>query len=244
VRLIRLYTEESLSENNTVFLKGNAHHYLSKVLRVKESQNVVLFNNTGFDYFGHIKKITNKYFEIYLEKKCFIDAKGQDIEIAFSVCKNPCSDLIVQKLTELGVGSIQPIISKNSIFNQKKIDSKKKTAHWKNISISSSEQSERTYLPKIKDILSFQDYIKNCKYKKKIILDTNSKDMLKDIYELPMDSCTVLIGPEGDFTDEEYTYARESNFSSASLGDNILRVETAAIAAFSYIQIINSSESK
>ena len=244
MRLIRLYTEESLSENNTVFLKGNAHHYLSKVLRVKESQNVVLFNNTGFDYFGHIKKITNKYFEIYLEKKCFIDAKGQDIEIAVSVCKNPCSDLIVQKLTELGVGSIQPIISKNSIFNQKKIDSKKKTTHWKNISISSSEQSERTYLPKIKDILSFQDYIKNCKYKKKIILDTNSKDMLKDIYELPMDSCTVLIGPEGDFTDEEYTYARESNFSSASLGDNILRVETAAIAAFSYIQIINSSESK
>ena len=167
MRLIRLYTEESLSENNTVFLKGNAHHYLSKVLRVKESQNVVLFNNTGFDYFGHIKKITNKYFEIYLEKKCFVDANGQDIEIAFSVCKNPCSDLIVQKLTELGVGSIQPIISKNSIFNQKKIDSKKKTTHWKNISISSSEQSERTYLPKIKDILSFQDYIKNCKYKKK-----------------------------------------------------------------------------
>jgi 16S rRNA (uracil1498-N3)-methyltransferase len=150
----------------------------------------------------------------------------------------------VQKLTELGVGSIQPIISKNSIFNQKKIDSKKKTTHWKNISISSSEQSERTYLPKIKDIISFQDYIENCKYEKKIILDTNSKHMLKDIYEFPMDSCTVLIGPEGDFTDEEYTYARESNFSSASLGDNILRVETAAIAAFSYIQIINSSESK
>ena len=47
-----------------------------------------------------------------------------------------------------------------------------------------------------------------------------------------------------DFTDEEYTYARESNFSSASLGDNILRVETAAIAAFSYIQIINNSENK
>ena len=244
MRLIRLYTEESLSENNTVFLKGNAYHYLSKVLMVKESQNVVLFNNTGFDYYGHIKKINNKYFEIYLEKKCFVDANGQDIEIAFSVCKNPCSDLIVQKLTELGVGSIQPIISKNSIFNQKKIDSKKKTTHWKNISISSSEQSERTYLPKIKDIISFQDYIENCKYEKKIILDTNSKHMLKDIYEFPMDSCTVLIGPEGDFTDEEYTYARESNFSSASLGDNILRVETAAIAAFSYIQIINSSESK
>ena len=244
MRLVRLYTEEPLSEDNTVSLKGNAYHYLSKVLRVKENQNVVLFNNTGFDYYGHIKKITNKHFEIYLKKKCFIDVKGQNIEIAFSVCKNPCSDLIVQKLTELGVGSIQPIISRNSIFNQKKLDSKKKTSHWKNISISSSEQSERTYLPKIKDIISFQNYIENCKHEKKIILDTNSKDMLKDVYDSPIDSCTLLIGPEGDFTDEEYTYARESNFSSASLGDNILRVETAAIAAFSYIQIINNSENK
>ena len=68
--------------------------------------------------------------------------------------------------------------------------------------------------------------------------------MLKDVYDSPIDSCTLLIGPEGDFTDEEYTYARESNFSSASLGNNILRVETAAIAAFSYIQIINNSENK
>ena len=55
MRLVRLYTEEPLSEDNTVSLKGNAYHYLSKVLRVKENQNVVLFNNTGFDYYGHIK---------------------------------------------------------------------------------------------------------------------------------------------------------------------------------------------
>ena len=76
------------------------------------------------------------------------------IEIAFSLCKNPCSDLIIQKLTELGIQSIQPLISKNSIFFGRKIDLEKKIAHWRNISISACEQSERSYLPEIKRIIS------------------------------------------------------------------------------------------
>ena len=244
MRLIRLYTEEPLNEGKSVFLKDGANHYLSKVLRVKENQNIVLFDNTGFNYYGYVKKITKKNFEIHLDKKYFIEKKIHNTELAFSICKNPCADLIVQKLTELGIQSIQPIISKNSIFNQKKIDSVKKIQHWKNISISSSEQSERSYLPLIKDIVSFQDYIDNCRYEKKIILDTKSKSMLKDIYRMPNVSCSLLVGPEGDFTNEEYSFANESGFSSVSLGDNILRVETAAIAAFSYLQIINNIESE
>ena len=143
----------------------------------------------------------------------------------------------MQKLTELGINSIQPLISKNSIFNQKKIDLDKKLKHWKSISISSSEQSERSYLPSIKSIISFQDYVEKCEYESKIILDTRTDKMLSNVYTSNESSCALLVGPEGDFTDQEYKYAKEGNFSSASLGDNVLRVETAAIAAFSYIKI-------
>jgi 16S rRNA (uracil1498-N3)-methyltransferase len=243
VRLIRLYTEESLDEDSSVFLKKKSYHYLSKVLRVKEKQSIVLFNNSGFNYHGYVKKITNKDFEIYIDKKVFIEKKDSEIEIAFSVCKNPCSDLIIQKLTELGIDSIQPIISKNSLFNQKKIDSEKKTNHWKNISISACEQSERSYTPEIKHIISFQEYIESCDTKQKIVLDTKSNNMLSKVYDHKVKSCSILIGPEGDFSNEEYGYAKESNFSSASLGANILRVETAAISAFAYIKIMKNSES-
>ena len=243
MRLIRLFTEEPLTVNSSVFLKHNTFHYLSKVLRAKEDQPIVLFNNSGYDYFGYVKKIGNKSYDILIEKKIFCGERKSNIEVSFSVCKNPCSDLIIQKLTELGVDSIQPIISKNSIFNQKKIDSKKKLSHWKNISISSSEQSERSYLPNIKEIISYQDYIENCSSDQKIILDTKSEIMLSNIYKNSKESLSLLVGPEGDFTYEEYLYAKESNFSSASLGDNILRVETAAISAFSYIKIINYSDS-
>tara|TARA_B100001094_G_C18115581_1_gene763781 strand:+ start:241 stop:978 length:738 start_codon:yes stop_codon:yes gene_type:complete len=243
VRLIRLYTEEPLNVGSSVSLKKNFYHYLSKVLRAKENQAIVLFDNSGFNYFGYVKNITSKSYDIFIEKKTFHEKTNSHIEIAFSVCKNPCSDMIIQKLTELGIDSIQPIISTNSIFNQKKINSEKKISHWKNISVSSSEQSERNYLPNIQKIISYQEYIEKCKYKQKIILDTKSEVMLPSIYNKSINSSSILVGPEGDFTDEEYIYAKESNFSSASLGDNILRVETAAISAFSYIKIINNSDS-
>ncbi len=239
MRIIRLYTKEVLNENGLVLLKNNSYYYLSTVLRAKEQQKIILFDNSGNDYHGYIKSIKNKYYEIYIEKKIFYNKKNSNIEVAFSICKNPCSDLIVQKLTELGIESIQPVISKNSIFNQKKIDLQKKVTHWKNISISSSEQSERTYLPIIKDIVAYQDYIERCSYDQKIILNTRVKLMLSKVYD-NLIPCALLVGPEGDFTEEEYNYAGKFNFLSVSLGDNILRVETAVIAAFSYIKILNS----
>lgn len=242
MRSLRLYIEKPLDEGIKVLLRDDSFHYLAKVLKAKINQKVVLFNNTGYDFFGYVKNIAAKHYEIYIERKVFFEKDVFKTELAFSICKNPCSDLIVKKLTELGVTSLQPLISKNSIFNHKKLDCEKKFNHWKNISISSCEQSERSYLPSIKKIISFQEYIKNCKSEKKIILDTESKTMINDFYNKPICSTSILVGPEGDFSQDEYSCAIQSNFSSVSLGDNILRVETAAIAAISYIKIINSSK--
>ena len=244
MRLIRLYIDEPLDEGSKVLVKNDSFHYLAKVLKAKKNQKIILFNNTGFDFHGHIKNVTDRYFEIHLDKRFFLEKNMYTTEIAFSICKNPCSDFIIKKLTELGISSFQPLISKFSIFNKKKIDLEKKLKHWKNISISSSEQSERSYLPIIKNTISFQDYIDSCSSESKIILDTRSKNMINKIYKSRSETCSVLVGPEGDFSDEEYSYAKQSDFSSASLGDNILRVETAAIAAISYIKIINSNENK
>ena len=244
MRLIRLYTDEPLKEGTTVLIKNDSFHYLSKVLKVKKAQKIILFNNTGFDYHGYIKNVADRNFEIYLDKKFFLEKEICTTEIAFSICKNPCSDFIIKKLTELGISSFQPLISKFSIFNKKKLDLEKKLKHWKNISISSSEQSERSYLPIIKNIISFQDYIDSCSSTSKIILNTKSQNMINNVYNSRSESCSVLVGPEGDFSHEEYSYAKQSDFSSVSLGANILRVETAAIAAISYIKIINSNENK
>ena len=190
MRLIRLYIDEPLNEGSKVLVKNNSFHYLAKVLKAKKNQKIILFNNTGFDFHGHINNVTDRYFEIYLDKRFFLEKNMYTTEIAFSICKNPCSDFI------------------------------------------------------IKNTISFQDYIDSCSSVSKIILNTKSQNMINNVYNSRTESCSVLVGPEGDFSDEEYSYAKQSDFSSVSLGDNILRVETAAIAAISYIKIINSNENK
>ena len=238
MRDIRLYIEEPINVGSSLSLEKSKHHYLLKVLRIKEQQKIILFNNSGYNYYGFVNKISSKHFDINIEKEIYEEQQNLPIEIAFSLCKNPCSDLIIQKLTELGIQAIQPLISKNSIFFGRKIDSEKKITHWKNISISACEQSERSYLPEIKRIISFDEYIQNCKTEQKIILNTKANLMLPKIFKANQTSCSLLIGPEGDFTEQEYSLAEQSNFSSASLGDNILRVETAAISAFSFVKII------
>ena len=71
MRLIRLYTEQSLNEGKSVFIKNDSFHYLSKVSKAKKNQEVTLFNNDGYDYQGLIKNIADKCFEVHLEKKFF-----------------------------------------------------------------------------------------------------------------------------------------------------------------------------
>ena len=105
MRSLRLYIEKPLDEGFKVLLKDDSFHYLSKVLKAKVNQEVVLFNNTGYDFFGYIKDIAAKHFEICIEHKVFFEKEVFNTELAFSLCKNPCSDLIIKKLTELGVTS-------------------------------------------------------------------------------------------------------------------------------------------
>ena len=125
MRLLRLFIDEPLEEGCAVLLKDDLFHYISNVLRAKANQKVVLFNNSGFDFRGYVKNISKKHCEICIESKKFFEKDIYTTEIAFSICKNPCSDFIIKKLTELGITSIQPLISKNSIFN-KKLDFEKK----------------------------------------------------------------------------------------------------------------------
>mgnify|MGYP000430112541 CR=1 FL=1 len=112
-------------------------------------------------------------------------------------------------------------------------------SHWKNISISSSEQSERNYLPNIKKIVSYQDYVENCSHDQKIILDTKSQKMLPSIYDNLANSLSILVGPEGDFTTQEIKLALELGWKEINLGSSRLRTETAGVVVASVLAQIN-----
>ncbi len=243
MRLIRLYNKDINNEKDLFYITDDSYHYLSKVLKVQIGQELIIFNNTGSEFYCEIIKIDNKKCEIKVNHTKFVPPNPYTSQITFSICKSNSADILIQKITELGVDIIQPIISENSIYTEKNINEKNKLSHWNKIIISAAEQSERSYLPSLKNIIPFSQSL-DFKCDQKIILDTNSGDMISKKLNHKAKSFNILIGPEGDFTQEEYRLANKADFLSSSLGDNILKVETAAIAALSYLKITMNSKNE
>ena len=119
MRLIRLYIDQDL-DIKKYFLDKNSNHYLFNVLRVKKDQklfySIILVMN-----FMVVLRISIIKILRYIFRKIFKEKRKNQVEIAFSICKNPCSDLIVQKLTELGINSIQPFFQKIQFSIKKKL---------------------------------------------------------------------------------------------------------------------------
>ena len=165
-----------------------------------------------------------------------------DITIAVGLVKEQKMDLILQKLTELGVNTIIPVNMERSIV---KIDSerfKKKKERWKSICKEASEQSKRTNIPVISDIVSLKDLV-NIEADVKLVASTKEKDKLFNCYLQEINKCAkiiIVIGPEGGLSEKEESYLLNNGFDGVSFGNLIFRVETACIYAASIFNYYSS----
>lgn len=161
-----------------------------------------------------------------------------NLTVAVSLVNEQKFDLILQKLTELGVSTIIPIKTTRSIV---KIDDNKiikKISRWQTICKEASEQSKRTVIPKVKNIITLKELL-NENIDLKLICSLN--ETAKPINEYLDKKCRKIlfaIGPEGGFTKEEEKQLLENGFYAASLGKRVMRVETAAIYVASIINYI------
>lgn len=174
-----------------------------------------------------VNKVVNNY------------SKRPNITICQSLVKEAKMDLILQKATELGVSSIIPIKTTRGLV---KLDAKedKKIKRWQTIVKEASEQSKRLDIPIITKTKSLKEIIKG-DYTYKILLSVNEtsinvKKVLSKV--LSNDTIIIVIGPEGGFTNEEEELLIKGDFISTSLGDLVLRTETASISILSMINYI------
>ncbi|CAA6800929.1 MAG: Ribosomal RNA small subunit methyltransferase E (EC, partial [uncultured Thiotrichaceae bacterium] len=157
-----------------------------------------------------------------------------------SIIKPDKMDLTIQKCVELGVSSIRPMISQRSVvrIGRDKLD--KKLNHWQAIAINACEQSGRTRIPTILPPLSFDEWLAAPAKDNEIRLmlmpgDYPRMNTLPDsLPEKP--HISLMIGPEGGFTDDEVATCQQYNITTLSLGPRILRAETAAITVTSLLQ--------
>ena len=239
MRVSRLFTDQPLNINDSVFLDEKQSHYIRHVLRLKSQQPIILFNGyEELDYHACILKIGKKV-ELQIENRV-ITQKEPPIKITLfqALSKNEHCDLTIQKCTELGVSSIIIFNSQRTQIPLKSSKIEKKLMHWKRIAQSACEQSGRSIVPTIEFISRFDSTLEHPASSQRIMLDFEGLSIKQELEQLEIDSIDLLLGPEGGLTTEEITLAHQHKFNKVRLGPRVLRTETAAITAVSLIQML------
>jgi 16S rRNA (uracil1498-N3)-methyltransferase len=234
-----------LSKNitlNTVIIDDkNQVHHIRDVLRLSGNDKVVVFDEKGNEYECAIEKIQdNVLLKINnIHKPC---KGGENIKVAIgcAIPKNSNMADIIDKLTQLGVDRIIPLKTKRVIV---KLDKNKEASlheRWKRISLAASQQSQRNSLVNVDYITEINELILNSSdFDLKLIptLLGKRKSLREAIVNSRHKNILVVIGPEGDFSLEEVELAKKNGFIPVSLGNLVLRVETAAVSVASFIKL-------
>ncbi|WP_440678649.1 RsmE family RNA methyltransferase [Candidatus Pelagibacter sp. HIMB1611] len=226
---IRLYFSKSLSNNLTGTLDKSQSHYLNKVMRVKENEAFSLFNSSG-EWEAKILNTSKGVVEFNITKQLRQKENPKELWLAFSPIKSNYFNFMIQKATELGVTKFIPIIFDRTIV--RKINKER----LEKVIIEASEQSNRINVPDIEDPKSLDDFLNNNKVDL-IFTDLNSENTKIDLKKVTDKPTCVIIGPEGDFSEEERAkILKFSGVQPLKINENILRSETAVISAISIIK--------
>lgn len=233
----RLYHPYPIAIGDQIILSPQAAQHITRVLRMKVGEEVILFNNQGGEYNGIIKQIKNKT-EIYIQEYCDNSRESPlKIHLGQSLVRHDRMDFIIQKATELGVHEITPLITALSIIKLEGKSLEKKYQHWFNIIVSAGQQCGRTQLPVLNAPLLFQTFVSLPFDGAQIGFDLNSKLSLKSLSPTP-NALRILLGPESGFDKAEIALAMHHQFKFYTLGPRTLRAETASIAAVSALQLL------
>ena len=224
---IRLFYSKSLSINLTDKLDKSQSHYVSKVMRLREKEVFSLFNSSG-EWEAKILNITKSIVEFNVTKQLRQQENTKELWLAFSPIKSNYFNFMIQKATELGVTKFLPIIFERTIV--RKINKER----LEKVIIEAAEQSNRITVPSIEDPQKLKSFLNNDM--DLIFTDLNTANTKIDLTKLTTKPTCVIIGPEGDFSEQEREEILKFNgVQSVKINENILRSETAVISALSII---------
>ncbi len=216
----RIFIDENLKTGKIFPISKEQLHYLQKVMRTDEC----LIFNKGSEF---LAKIVNYELEI-ISKTDHIDPSN-NLTLAFAPIKN--TDELVKMATQMGISKLLPVVT--DFTNARHINWNR----MRKIAIESSEQSGRNSVPEILPEIKFDDFVKN--YSEIIFADerTTRQNIATTNKKISTNSC-LFIGPEGGFSDSEFSTLDKCGALSLSLGKTILRAEVAAVVAIS--KVINN----
>ena len=209
--------------NNIITLNKQESHHLRSVLRLKKESMIFVTNGSGSIYKTKLIEDNNEINLQIVDEKIYSKPKAY-LHIVLAPTKSMNRlEWFIEKATEIGVDEISFIKTKNTLRKKINLDRMFK------ISISALKQSKNPFLPKINNIISYKDFLRNCKNHNKYIAILNNNKCNHIIDVISNHNTCIMIGPEGDFDYDEINMAELRNFNFIHLGKNTLRTETAAI---------------
>jgi len=229
--IIRLFFKESLSINLSAKLDKSQSHYVSKVMRVKVGEVFSLFNSSG-EWEAKILSISKSIVEFNITKQLRQKESVKELWLAFSPIKSNYFNFMIQKATELGVTKFLPIIFDRTIV--RKINKER----LEKVIIEAAEQSNRINIPLIEESQNLNSFL-NTNSMNLIFTDLNSHNKKIDKSKLTNKPVSIIIGPEGDFSEAERDKILAfKDVQAIKINENILRSETAVISAISIINYV------
>lgn len=236
MRIARLYIDRSLKTGDEFLLQKEQTHYISSVLRLRYGDQLCLFNNENAEYLAKIIALEKKSAKLKIEEKQLCQRESNlHTTLGIGLSRGQHMDYAIQKAVELGANILVPLLTEFSNVKVSEDRVENKLQHWQKIIINAAEQCGRTCLPELLAPRAINDFIQYNKSDLKLMFNPEAKLTISHINMQPQ-YVSLLLGPEGGFSQTEIELATQHDYQSVSLGPRILRAETAVVSALTACQ--------
>jgi 16S rRNA (uracil1498-N3)-methyltransferase len=232
-RLPRFHCPELLAAGQSLRLPASAARHV-QVLRLQPGAAITLFDGRGGEWRALVQRMGRSDVDVLVETHEAVEREARrSLHLAIGVPANERMDWLVEKATELGAASIQPLVVQRSVVRLAGERAARRQAHWQGIAIAACEQCGRNHVPPVREVMDLTGWLaaqRSASGTRWVLsLDDQAQEVAASSGE--SDACTLLSGPEGGLTREEENAARAAGFLPLSLGPRVLRAETAPLVA-------------
>lgn len=244
----RFYCPTPLSSGLQLDLPSGAARHV-QVLRMQPQMPITLFDGQGGEYEATIERMGKSSVTVQVTAHHPIEREAPlAVHLALGVPANERMDWLVEKATELGVASVQPLMTERGVLRLVGERAEKKQAHWQAIAHAACEQSGRNRVPHIHAIKTLSEYLSaqksaetNSTIRIILSLSPGSAALVQAIPDKGCEAVFVLSGAEGGLSPSEESKALAARYQPVTLGNRVLRAETAAIATLTALTLLTQS---
>ena len=235
----RVFLEGEIAD--TMEVRGADAHHLQRVMRAKLGENLLVADGAGGSAEAEVAGFADGSVQLRLVRRLAEAAESQaEIELFQCLPKGDRMDFIVQKATELGVACIRPVLSQNVVVRYDEKKARARCERWQKIAAAAAKQCGRASIPEVLPVTPLRAALEAADDTAALRLFFYEEETRRELRTVLEGSearrILMLVGPEGGFSPEEAQLAQAHGFSAVTLGQRILRVDTAAIVALALVQ--------